>query len=284
MARCDSKHSKVLVPIWRQPLRCKSSPKLPSSHRPIFFSSNTHKDHDSANMSTNAPHGSASVVTLNVFALHNVSATSMPNCIHLQTKEVVHPLTAPGGFVYDPSTLLQQEHAVMLTSGRTCEFCDQPATGFMSLRADYTPWIDFKDQIQGRNTLPLRSYFPFNLMGNGISSSPFAREEQTTTEGSESYQARLKRFGFYGPNQTCVVTPTCKSLLCNTQAEDVVRQFEQHIGISPDLPLFAHPFTTACGSVVCQYCGDPNIKLCKKDDKYCGFGYALVGQRFLLPD
>lgn len=104
-------------------------------------------------MATSRFDDSANVVTLNIFTLINVS--SRLDCIHLQTNEVVHPLTAPGGFVYDPLTLLQEEHAVSLIYGRKCECCDQPATGVVNVRHNNTPWIGFADQIQGRNILPI---------------------------------------------------------------------------------------------------------------------------------
>lgn len=228
-------------------------------------------------MSTIPNSDSTNVVTLNIFALMNISTTSKPDCVHLQTKEVKNPLTAPGGFVFDPTTLIQIEHVKTLTAGRKCEFCSRPATGFMSNRFDNTPWIDFADSIHRRNTLPLRAYFPFSLMNVDLLAGPFARGDQAATtaintEDGMVCSERLKKYGFYTPNQCCVVVPTCKTSVCNARAKQTITTLETQIGLTPNLPIFAQPFTTAMGKIVCQYCGNTNVKLCKKDEKYCGFG------------
>ncbi|MBA7494045.1 hypothetical protein ES702_04614 [subsurface metagenome] len=236
-----------------------------------------HQLHNSDNMSTSHTDSSTSVVTLNIFALTNFSPTKNPNCAHSQTKEFKYPLTAPGGFVFDPSSLMQLEHLNTLIKDRACEFCSQPPTGFMSVRFDYTPWIDFADQIHGRSTLPLRARFPFSLMSVGLLAGSFGQGEETNafsmdTNGEMAFSERLKDYGFYTPHQSCVVIATCKKPICNTKAKQTIEEFEPRLGLSPELPIFAQPFTTALGQVVCQYCGDTNIKLCKKNGKYCGFG------------
>lgn len=70
------------------------------------------------------------------------------------------------------------------------------------------------------------------------------------------FSERLKTYGFYRPNQNCVVVPTCKNTSCNTEAKKTIQMFEVRLGPSPELPWSAQPFTTALGNIVCQYCGN----------------------------
>lgn len=83
---------------------------------------------------------------------------------------------------------------------------------------------------------------------------------------------KIKSVGFYKPAQHHIGVPTCNEMACNRQAARDIKDWFRKVGMGPELPLSLQPFTTALGNPVCQVCGSEEIKLCRKDESYCGFG------------
>lgn len=86
-------------------------------------------------------------------------------------------------------------------------------------------------------------------MAVGMLAGSFAESGPDVISISDRAQAvafseRLKTYGFYRPNQTCIVILTCKTASCNARAKDTTQKFRTQCGLSPELPLFAQSYTT----------------------------------------
>lgn len=192
----------------------------------------------------------------------------------MTTNELVRPLATPGGpdVTDDPESLYRDHHTTELVQGRKCTYCNKEALGCANYPQDQVPWNKWSGQILSMDSSPIKWGPPFiDIVLKELApqvSNPYGDSLASRVALSE----KLKSIGFYRPTRYYVGIPICGERPCHQKAIQDIKAFFKESGFGPELPLSLQPFTTALGSPVCQVCGNEDIKLCKKDDKYCGFG------------
>lgn len=229
--------------------------------------------------------GQQSLATSREFEIATVSAYIMIrsgssknwSIKHMTTNELVRPLTIPGdNAVGDEDSLYRDHFTTELIEGRKCTYCNHPAMGAANFQQDHVPWKRYAGQISRSDPSPVRWGPPYI--------DAFLREYEPKARGNSysgssltdriALSEKIKSVGFYKPAEHLIGIPTCGQMPCQRQAARDVKDWFREVGFGPELPLFLQPFTTAPGTPVCQVCGKEDIKLCKKDESYCGFGYC----------